>query len=56
MVVAGGTARAEGYRAVDLADWQRDVRAAEPARAASLAALWTRWAQGVGVKRRAEPR
>ena len=29
VVVAGGTARAEGYRAVDLADWQRDVRAAE---------------------------
>ena len=29
VVVAGGTARAEGYRSVDLADWQRDVRAAE---------------------------
>lgn len=29
VVVAGGTARAEGYRAVDLTDWQRDVRAAE---------------------------
>ena len=29
VVVAGGTARAEGYRAVDLAPWQRDVRAAE---------------------------
>nr|WP_232530999.1 dihydrofolate reductase family protein [Microlunatus antarcticus] len=29
VVVAGGTARSEGYRAVDLADWQRDVRAAE---------------------------
>ena len=29
VVVAGGTARAEGYRSVDLADWQRDVRTAE---------------------------
>lgn len=29
VVVAGGTARAEGYRAVDLAPWQRDLRAAE---------------------------
>ena len=29
VVVAGGTARAEGYRSIDLADWQRDVRAAE---------------------------
>ncbi|SEQ48232.1 dihydrofolate reductase family protein [Microlunatus flavus] len=29
VVVAAGTARAEGYRAVDLADWQRDVRARE---------------------------
>ena len=29
VVVAGGTARAEGYRAVDLADWQRELRAAE---------------------------
>ncbi len=29
VVVAGGTARAEGYRAIDLADWQRDVRTAE---------------------------
>jgi riboflavin biosynthesis pyrimidine reductase len=29
VVVAGGTARAEGYRSVDLADWERDLRAAE---------------------------
>ena len=29
VVVAGGTARAEGYRAVDLTDWQRDLRTAE---------------------------
>lgn len=29
VVVAGGTARAEGYRSVDLADWQRSLRTAE---------------------------
>jgi riboflavin-specific deaminase-like protein len=29
VVVAGGTARHEGYRAVDLAPWQSDLRAAE---------------------------
>lgn len=29
ILVGAGTVRAEGYRAVDLADWQRDLRAAE---------------------------
>jgi riboflavin biosynthesis pyrimidine reductase len=29
VVVGAGTARQEGYRAVDLATWQRDLRAAE---------------------------
>jgi riboflavin-specific deaminase-like protein len=29
ILVGAGTARAEGYRAVDLAPWQREIRAAE---------------------------
>lgn len=29
IMVGAGTVRAEGYRAVDLADWQREIRAAE---------------------------